>query len=528
MVIASRALTSLSGAARFTAAATAGSERAGAGDPMPAALPLLARLVEQARALSGCTSARLCLREPGGAARRGFAAAFAGTSCLAPGECVWMPRGARRPPGVIRGRRGGICTGSLRLIARTGAPAGCDLCGRHGFESVAVVPLHAGRRTAGVLHLADRRPGRLGREQLRLLETFAEGIDAAVAWGRVCEARHARGDLHQHEAPPVTMADAGLDAVLVAEARSGRLVHVNDIACELLGYSREELLATHIGDAPWARAMPDAPSPLRQIGRGVPQSGPVAVVRRDGLVMTVDFMGFPLRAARRRYVGMFLRTLEPPDRAQVRTLVASVEDRERRRLATELHDGVLQQLALIGLRLDHLRLTGRLPPAARRELGGIRRLFARSVRDLRSCVLQPAPADRAPRALCVGLERVVRQARAAARCPIELRDDGRPKPLGAAALRVGLRGVRELLSNAVRHARASRLVVSAALRRRAVRLAVEDDGIGFGRADRSAAGFGLESLRDDLAALGGRLVIRARPRAGTRVTLVLPLAQGAP
>jgi two-component system sensor histidine kinase UhpB len=81
----------------------------------------------------------------------------------------------------------------------------------------------------------------------------------------------------------------------------------------------------------------------------------------------------------------------------------------------------------------------------------------------------------------------------------------------------------EALANAVRHANASRVVVTLAARDGILHLEVADDGRGFDPAARPAVALGLASMEERALALGGRLEIRSAPGAGTTVTLACPL-----
>ena len=88
-----------------------------------------------------------------------------------------------------------------------------------------------------------------------------------------------------------------------------------------------------------------------------------------------------------------------------------------------------------------------------------------------------------------------------------------------------LRVVQEALTNVARHAGARSVVVELGYPGAQVRLAVRDDGAGF---DPSAvpAGFGLEGMRERLAALGGELTVSSAPSAGTTVRARVPVTSG--
>ncbi|HYR01729.1 MAG TPA: response regulator, partial [Syntrophobacteria bacterium] len=111
---------------------------------------------------------------------------------------------------------------------------------------------------------------------------------------------------------------------------------------------------------------------------------------------------------------------------------------------------------------------------------------------------------------------------------IEVVDDGSPKPLGEDYRILLFRAVQELLHNAVKHARATKVKVSLQKEDKHVRIEVEDDGVGFrasevGAEDGKGERFGLFSIRERLQHLGGRFEVFSQPGRGVRAVLVVPL-----
>lgn len=96
--------------------------------------------------------------------------------------------------------------------------------------------------------------------------------------------------------------------------------------------------------------------------------------------------------------------------------------------------------------------------------------------------------------------------------PLHFHDDGRPQPLNDDVCVLLFKGVRELLANVVRHARAHKANVSIAGHNGAVKIHVEDDGTGFdpveiGHQVSQNGRFGLFSIRECLEPLGGGLEV---------------------
>jgi signal transduction histidine kinase len=102
--------------------------------------------------------------------------------------------------------------------------------------------------------------------------------------------------------------------------------------------------------------------------------------------------------------------------------------------------------------------------------------------------------------------------------PVELRvDELPPFTSGVEPEIIGIS--QEALTNAVRHARARRIVVHAdAVRGVGFRLSVADDGVGI-TSDRGTAGFGMTIMRERAERIGASLTFVTAPRAGTEVVL---------
>ena len=185
-------------------------------------------------------------------------------------------------------------------------------------------------------------------------------------------------------------------------------------------------------------------------------------------------------------------------------------DRERRRIARNLHDGLAQELAFIVSRAR------RLPPDAEEPGADIAEAAERALAESRHAIATLG------RALDASLDASVAQAadEVSARDGIRLELELAPGLQAPPAVHDALgRIVREAVSNAIRHGGA-RVVTVRLTRSDGLRLAVEDDGIGVAATD--APGFGLVSMRERAQALGGTVTVSARPEGGTAVEVWVP------
>ena len=183
---------------------------------------------------------------------------------------------------------------------------------------------------------------------------------------------------------------------------------------------------------------------------------------------------------------------------------------ERRRIARDLHDGMAQELALIGRKARRLAAGG----------GPIAAAADRALDDARRAIAALSEAGDRPLAhtLAESAEEV------AARHGIRVELDVEPvEGVGRETQEALIRIAGEAIVNAARHAQATRVLVR--LRDDdAVRLSISDDGVGFDPdAVRGRPGcFGLVSMDERARRLGARFNISSEPGAGTDVEVVLP------
>lgn len=199
----------------------------------------------------------------------------------------------------------------------------------------------------------------------------------------------------------------------------------------------------------------------------------------------------------------------------------SAEDRARRRLSQSLHDDALQTLLAAGQDLDG-GITGERGHLERARAG-----LRSAVAGLRKTIRGLHPAALEHGGLSGGLDAVVEDAAGRGGFTADLRVD--PEAGGwHDALIVSV--VRELVTNAVKHAEASRLSVQIDRRGDAIGVEVSDDGRGMLDASRDtalAAGhIGLASALERIEAAGGSMRIASAPDQGTRISISLPTAHG--
>jgi two-component system, NarL family, sensor histidine kinase DevS len=213
------------------------------------------------------------------------------------------------------------------------------------------------------------------------------------------------------------------------------------------------------------------------------------------------------------------------------TLRRSVEaqEAERARWARELHDETLQELAATKILLSQVlpgnSRDGDVDPAL--LVTRAVELVDGAIRGLRHLVTDLRPAQLDESGLAAALSALAERAHVLAAIDVEVEVDlayetGReeerlPDRVETAVYRLA----QEALTNAIKHAQATKVVLTVRERGDAVELVITDDGAGFD-ASESTFGFGLLGMRERAALAGGRLEIDTKPGAGTTVRVLLP------
>jgi signal transduction histidine kinase len=202
------------------------------------------------------------------------------------------------------------------------------------------------------------------------------------------------------------------------------------------------------------------------------------------------------------------------DLAASRARIVEAADAERRRVVRDLHDGAQSRLVHAVIALERARSSS--DETAVRSLVAEGLMHARrAIDELRELARGIHPSILTHSGLAAAVEVLAQRAP----LPVELAipEERYPTAVESAAYFVAA----EALTNVVKYAHATRARITAARTGAALRLVVEDDGVGG-----AAPGSGLAGLRDRVSALDGRLVIDSPRGAGTRISAEIPLPAG--
>jgi len=209
------------------------------------------------------------------------------------------------------------------------------------------------------------------------------------------------------------------------------------------------------------------------------------------------------------------------------------EQRERKRVAAELHDHLQQTLVLGKLKVGQGKRFGAGIPAVAKILDETDAVFSDALQYTRTLVAELSPPVLRDNGLVAGLKWLGESMRDkhGMVVTVTMSDDSRLR-LPEDQTLLMFQSVRELLINSWKYAGTGAVAVSLGHSDGVLRITVSDDGAGFDLAAALAgtssgtvsSKFGLFSIRERMKALGGSFEVHSGPGQGTKATLVLPLA----
>jgi PAS domain S-box-containing protein len=357
----------------------------------------------------------------------------------------------------------------------------------------------------------------------------------------ITERRHTEEALRESEEKFRSLAEQSPNMIFIN--KKGRIVYANKKCEEVMGYKREELCShdfdfrTLIGPESIELVNENFARHLR--GQEVGPYDYCLINKKGQRIEAINASKLIQYEAETAILGVVTDITERKQterellehQAKLKSLASQLsltEERERYRLAMDLHDQISQSLVISKIKLDQLRKSS-TSDEFNRSLEDISNSLGRTIDDTRALTFDLSY----PILYELGFEAAVAewlddQIQEKHGIRTEFEDDEREKPLDDDIRVLLFRNVRELLINVVKHAQAHKVKVSIRIVHKHIIVSVEDDGIGFdpvevGSMAAKRAEFGLFSIRERLEQLGGLIEIDSEIGRGCRITMTAPL-----
>ena len=211
-------------------------------------------------------------------------------------------------------------------------------------------------------------------------------------------------------------------------------------------------------------------------------------------------------------------------REQIDHARAELKVEERTRLAVEIHDTMSQILTGVSLQIDAAIRVGKNGfAAAEQYLESARQMLASCRHELRCCIWDLRSRTFEEKDMTEAVERTV--APHAGDSNVSVRFNVPRAAFSDSTAHIALRIIRELVVNAIRHGHARHIRIAGEFRDGSIRFSVRDDGTGFNLSSVQGPAqghFGLQGIRERLAAISGNMEIESETGTGTKVTVSFP------
>lgn len=371
------------------------------------------------------------------------------------------------------------------------------------------------------------------KDRLQRLQTVVERALQEARERR--ERRQAEEALEAQRLLLSTVMDS-LPEVIYTVDTDNRITAVNRMMVEITGMRREDLLGKRISelwqDETTLEVEAQAAAVMRT-GRAV-SSQERHWIGADGQVRWFNLTHAPLRD-HDKITGLVCAVQEITDRKLLEQEILEISNREQRRLGSDLHDGLGQELTGLSLLLKGLEVQlSREAPQYSSQVAKISDLLARAIQSTRSLARGLAPVNLERGGLPEALKHLAARCTDIynLKCTFTMHGQKLPDLEEGAATHV-YRVAQEATTNAARYARAQSIAIELRTTGRNLQLSVTDDGIGLsaglerghpgmGRLERGHPGMGLKIMEYRARTLGGHIAFE-EPGRGTRVVLTAPL-----
>ncbi len=318
------------------------------------------------------------------------------------------------------------------------------------------------------------------------------------------------------------------DAILIIEADSGKILNVNKKVIELLGYSFGEILQMKIFDLYPEEDLPALRERYKQLQLKGQSLFEVSPIRKDGSIIRLEVNGRLIEYDGRKAFLNVARDIggRKKDEAFLMSALLEGQEKERKRIAADLHDSIQPLLSTIKRKVESLAPVITMnDKGIKKSYRDIDNLLDRTLKEIKAISRNLASPALADFGLVATLHDLCENMNQEQKASINFYSTGVDEKLNTKIANGLYRISQELLHNAIRHSMASAITLQLIGHSNSVVLMIEDDGKGFDVSVKRK-GLGLKNITARVKAMEGNLDVDSMKERGTIITVEVPLLAG--
>lgn len=367
------------------------------------------------------------------------------------------------------------------------------------------------------------RPELLAR--LKALESARDSTSAAHAKELSTQQELAQTAVKDREERLRAILETAVEGIITIDER-GIIESVNAAAERIFGYTAGEIIGKNVSllmPSPHHESHDGYLANYRRTGEAkiIGIGREVAGRRKDGAIFPMDLSVSEVKLASRRMFTGFIRDIT--DRKRLEKEILEISDREQRRIGQDLHDGLCQHLA--GIELMSQVLAQKLEAKSKshaRQVNEIASHVRDAISHTRSLARGLSPVTIESEGLMSALHELATNTekifRVQCRCDFEELVSMRDHAAATHLFRIA----QEAVSNAIKHGKARRIVISLRDARGRIVLKVSDNGEGFPRRGKKTKGMGLRIMQSRASMIGGTIAMERNTSGGINVICAVP------
>jgi len=390
----------------------------------------------------------------------------------------------------------------------------------HKVKSGVCVIIPGPDKPYGVLGVHTSEKRHFSKDDINFIQASANLMGGAI------ERKEAEQSLAANEQRYRTLFHGATDEVwlyhITEDGEPSNFLEINDATCELLGYTREELLKMTIYDIIDPDTV-DLTQTFKELFSRKEIRRESNHITKDGRKIPVELNAHLFELNGQKTVLSISRDVT--DRRTLEKEILSISEKERQRIGQDLHDGLGQMLTGIGLITKNLarKLEANKLPVAK-EVKEIADLIQDADEQARGLARGLMPVNLEANGLSAALQQLATKAERMFNITCTFKGVGTSLVHNNTIAMHLYRIAQEAISNAVKHGKATNVTIFLTSNEKYVRIRIQDNGLGFQDDIGNSQGMGVRIMNYRATMIGGNLNIRRNHNGGTIITCTIPVS----